>query len=106
MPLLLPFLGAWWILAHLLAWLAACLVLPAYALSRRLYFACPFIENIFAARGAVAGTLLRLGFEGAYCINVVTRLLTLPLRTALPSFYVVGFPVRTRSPGMHPAAAA
>jgi hypothetical protein len=35
---------------------------------------------------------MRLGFEGAYCINVVTRLLTLPLRTALPDFYIVGFP--------------
>lgn len=41
-----------------------------------------------------AGTYLRLGFEGSYCINVVTRLVTLPWRRSLPDFYIVGFPVR------------
>lgn len=63
------------------------------ACCRRLYWACPFIPAIFRAQGLLAGTLARLGFEGAYCINVVTRLLTLPLRTSLPDFYIIGFPV-------------
>eukprot|EP00798_Chlamydomonas_sp_ICE-L_P001763 gene1763-33177_t len=36
--------------------------------------------------------MTRLGFEASYSINVITRLLTLPMRPYLPSFYVIGFP--------------
>lgn len=36
---------------------------------------------------------MRLGFEASYCINTLTRLLTLPMRRQLPAFYIVGFPV-------------
>ena len=36
---------------------------------------------------------MRLGFETIYTINVLRRLLTLPVRPHLPAFYIVGFPV-------------
>jgi len=35
---------------------------------------------------------MRLGFEATYCMNVVRRFLTLPLRRQLPCFYIIGFP--------------
>lgn len=31
--------------------------------------------------------------QAAYCINLLTRLATLPLRRRLPDFYILGFPV-------------
>ena len=36
---------------------------------------------------------MKLGFETTYTINVLRRLLTLPVRPHLPAFYIVGFPV-------------
>lgn len=36
---------------------------------------------------------MRLGFETTYTINVLRRILTLPVRPHLPTFYIVGFPV-------------
>ncbi len=70
--------------------------LPACSIygMQRLYWACPFIPHIWARLGPVAGTAARLGFEASHCINILTRLLTLPLRPHLPAFYVLGFPVR------------
>lgn len=43
--------------------------------------------------GLVASWLLRLQFEGAHCVTVVGRLLTLPIRPHLPDFYIAGLPV-------------
>lgn len=50
----------------------------------------PAIRSKF---GVVGSWMLRLQFEGAHCATVVSRLLTLPLRTNLPDFYLLGFPV-------------
>ena len=54
---------------------------------------CPFIPHIFTAQGWFKGSCLRLGFETTYSINVLRRLLTLPIRPHVPDFYIVGFPV-------------
>lgn len=54
---------------------------------------CPFIPHIWQAQGPVKGNCLRLAFETTYSINVLRRLLTLPIRSHLPDFYIVGFPV-------------
>ena len=54
--------------------------------------ACRFVPWIFRQAGPVRGWLQRMGFEVAYAINTIRRLLTIPLRPDLPSFYIVGFP--------------
>ena len=46
-----------------------------------------------------AGWTMRIGFEASYCINTLTRFLTLPIRTTLPAFYIVGFPVSMHTQG-------
>lgn len=91
MPLALPVFGLWYALAFLCGWLASFAILPSYILAQRLYWAIPFIPHIWKKMGA-PGLAVRLGFEGSYCINVITRFLTLPLRRDLPSFYIVGLP--------------
>lgn len=48
--------------------------------------------HIWRRFSPMLGTYLRLGFEASYCINVVTRFVTLPWRRSLPDFYIVGFP--------------
>ncbi|KAA6424300.1 MAG: sulfotransferase [Trebouxia sp. A1-2] len=35
---------------------------------------------------------MRVGFESTYTVNVLRRILTLPIRPHLPDFYIVGFP--------------
>jgi hypothetical protein len=50
------------------------------------------LQDLYKQRGPVSGGLLRIGFEFNYCVNVVRRFLTLPLRPHLPEFYIVGFP--------------
>ncbi|WIA13844.1 hypothetical protein OEZ85_002418 [Tetradesmus obliquus] len=95
-PLALPLLAAWWLLALLLAAAATFSIWPSLLLARRLYWACPFIPCIWAKlareQGALAAWLLRLQFEGAHCVTVLGRLLSLPLRPHLPAFYILGFP--------------
>ncbi|CAD7702472.1 unnamed protein product, partial [Ostreobium quekettii] len=92
MPALLPLIALYYALAYLLACLLTMTVLPSLLLARRLYWACPFIPHIWASHGPVAGTCLRLGFETMYCINVLKRFLTLPIRPYTPDFFIVGFP--------------
>lgn len=92
-PLLLPFVGLWWLLAFLAGWVLTFTIIPSALLAQRLYWACPFIPHIWGQCGPVRGILVRIGFEASYCINVVTRFLTLPLRRQLPAFHIVGFPV-------------
>lgn len=95
LPLAMPVLLLYWWAMHLLAWLLTFAVLPSYALAQRLYWACPFAAEVFARMAPRArGLALRVGFEASYCINALTRLLTLPLRPHLPAFYILGFPVR------------
>ena len=54
---------------------------------------CPFIPHIWRAQPWLRGQCMRLGFETTYAVNVLRRLLTLPVRPHLPAFYIVGFPV-------------
>ena len=54
---------------------------------------CPFIPHIWEAQTWFKGQCIRVGFESTYTINVLRRMLTLPIRPHLPDFYIVGFPV-------------
>ena len=92
MPLLAPFLGLWYLLAYLLAIMGTMLIVPSVMLAQRLYWCCPFIPYIWKSHGRL-GNYLRVAFEASYCINVLKRIFTLPLRRKLPDFYIVGFPV-------------
>lgn len=92
MPLFLPCIGLWYLMAYLLAILGTMLIFPGVLLAQRLYWCCPFIPYIWKGYGPF-GNYLRVAFEASYCINVLKRLLTLPLRKKLPDFYIVGFPV-------------
>lgn len=67
MPLLLPFLLLWLLAARLLSLLAPLLLPPlSIALNRKLVWACPFIPSIWAEKGWLKGSLMRLGFEYSY----------------------------------------
>ncbi|KAI3436813.1 hypothetical protein D9Q98_006223 [Chlorella vulgaris] len=90
-PLLLPGILLWLLAARLLSLLAPFLVLPMIILGRRLSWACPFIPFIWKQCGWFQGTLLRIGFEATYTMNVCRRFLTLPLRRRTPDFLIVGF---------------
>ena len=57
---------------------------------------CPFIPHIWEAQTWFKGQCMRVGFESTYTINVLRRMLTLPMRPHLPDFYIVGFPVSQR----------
>lgn len=98
-PLALPLLALYWLVALLLGVAASWMVWPSLLLAQRLYWACPFIPFIWRSPairskfGVVGSWVLRLQFEGAHCATVVSRLLTLPMRPHLPSFYLLGFPV-------------
>ncbi|KXZ54517.1 hypothetical protein GPECTOR_4g582 [Gonium pectorale] len=92
LTLVMPLLMLWCVAAFGIAWMLTFTIVPSYVLAQRLYWACPFIPHIWRRLGPVAGTAARLGFEASHCINVLTRLLTLPLRPHLPSFYILGFP--------------
>ncbi|EFJ52044.1 hypothetical protein VOLCADRAFT_87176 [Volvox carteri f. nagariensis] len=92
MTLIMPLLALYCTAAFVVAWLSTFFVVPSYILAQRLYWACPFIPYIWRRLGPVAGTTARFGFEASHCINILTRLLTLPLRPYLPSFYILGFP--------------
>jgi len=108
MPLALPLLAAWWLLAFAVAVAATLTIVPSALLARRLYWACPFLPPIWARLrrqyGWAAAAYLRISFEGAYCMNVLTRLATLPLRRRLPDFYILGFPVGGEAGGQLPAS--
>ncbi len=90
-PLILPVLFAWLVVARLISLLAPLTVLPSFLLARRFYWAVPFGRHVWKQFGA-RGYLMKIGFEATYCMNVVRRFLTLPLRRSLPAFYICGFP--------------
>ncbi|GMH40491.1 hypothetical protein BSKO_08395 [Bryopsis sp. KO-2023] len=92
MPCLLPFIFLWYVLAYVAAILMTMTVVPSVLLAKRLYWAVPFIPHIWKAQGPVLGNYMKISFEASYCINVLKRMLTLPLRRQLPEFYIVGFP--------------
>ncbi|KAG7669455.1 hypothetical protein Ndes2526B_g05786 [Nannochloris sp. 'desiccata'] len=91
-PLLLPFIGAWLILARLISLVAILTVIPSIILAKRLYWAVPIGPRVWKERGRLGGFLSRLGFESNYCMNVVRRFVTLPLRPYTPDVYILGFP--------------
>jgi len=46
-----------------------------------------------ARLGWLGSWVARLQFEGAHCVTVIGRVVTLPIRPHLPDFYIAGFPV-------------
>jgi hypothetical protein len=102
-PLVTPVLLLYCTLALLVSLLVPWTILPSLFLARRLYWACPFIPYIWdnpavkGRFGRLGAALFKIQFEGAHCVTVVSRLLTLPLRRHLPDFYIAGFPVRSSS---------
>ncbi|KAL4457893.1 hypothetical protein ABPG75_012758 [Micractinium tetrahymenae] len=91
-PLFIPFILLWLLAARLLSFVAPLLVPLTWSLAARLSWACPFIPRIWELNGWFKGTLMRMGFEWTYCMNVSRRFLTLPLRRRTADFYIVGFP--------------
>lgn len=99
-PLCLPAIALFWVLCLFIAAAVTWTILPSLYLAKQLYWACPFIPYIWNSNsvrgkyGMVGSWLMRLSFEGAHCMTVLGRLLTLPIRPHLPDFYILGFPVR------------
>lgn len=91
-PLLLPFIGVWLLLARILSIIAILTVIPSLILARRLYWAVPIGPRVWKERGRFRGLLAKIGFESTYCMNVVRRFLTLPLRPYTSDVYILGFP--------------
>lgn len=87
-PLLLPFICIWLLFARIISLVSPLTVIPSLILSKRLYWAVPLGPHVWRERG----TLARIGFEATYCMNVVRRFLTLPLRRYTPHTYIIGFP--------------
>lgn len=106
-PICLPAIVCYWLACLLVAAAVTFTVLPSLYLAKQLYWACPFIPYIWGSNsvrgkyGVVGSWLMRLSFEGAHCMTVLGRLLTLPIRPALPEFYVLGFPVRLAAAAWH-----
>lgn len=91
-PLLLPFIALWLLLARILSFVAPFTIVPTIILAKRLNWAVPVAPVIWKERGFYRGFWQRVGFEATYCMNVVRRFLTLPLRPYTPHFYILGFP--------------
>lgn len=87
-----PLLVIYFFVAYALGTVAAFLIWPRVWLAGQMYWSCPFVPMVFKKQGA-RGKPLRIGFEVSYTLNVVKRFVTLPLRRALPAFYITGFPV-------------
>ena len=90
-PVLLPVLVVWLLLARIISLLAPFTIFPSLLLARQLYWAVPLAPAIWRGR-RFRGGFKRLGFEATYCMNVVRRFLTLPLRPYTPHVYILGFP--------------
>ena len=91
MPLCMPLLLAWLVLAQLISIVTALTILPSILMARQLYWAVPIAKAALLKKG-VLGFFQRLGFEGTYCMNVTRRMLTLPLRRRVPDIFILGFP--------------
>jgi hypothetical protein len=91
-PLLLPFIGAWLLLARLVSILAILLVIPSFILAKKIYWAIPLGPRVWKGRGRLQGFLYKIGFETNYCMNVVRRFATLPLRPYTANCFILGFP--------------
>lgn len=79
------------------SFLTSC-VWPSLLLARSLAETLPFARTAFSSPGgpvrrtvgAPLALVARLAFEAGHCTAVLGRVLTLPLRPALPSFYIAG----------------
>jgi hypothetical protein len=65
-----PLVCLWVFLSYIVGAVAALLVVPSVFFAKRLYWACPFIPFVWRYNGWLRGTLMRLGFEATYCMNV------------------------------------
>ncbi|KAL0055855.1 hypothetical protein WJX82_005104 [Trebouxia sp. C0006] len=91
-PLVVVLLLIYLVLAYVLSVLLTLLYIPRLFAVQKLYWCCPFIPHIWEAQTWFKGQCMRVGFESTYTINVLRRMLTLPIRPHLPDFYIVGFP--------------
>ncbi|KAL0031835.1 hypothetical protein WJX79_010384 [Trebouxia sp. C0005] len=91
-PLVVLLLLIYLVLAYLVSVLLTLLYLPRLLAVQKLYWCCPFIPRIWEAQRYFKGQCMRVGFESTYTVNVLRRILTLPIRPHLPDFYIVGFP--------------
>lgn len=92
MPVCMPFLILWLLIARAVSLIVGLLVLPPYMTSKSLYWAVPIARTAWEIKPKFSGLLQRLGFESAYCMNITRRFLTLPLRRNVPDVYILGFP--------------
>lgn len=90
MALCLPFYLLWIVLARIISFIAPCFIIPSLITASKFYWSIPFAKSVFREQGK--GLMVRIGFEAAYCMNVVRRYLTLPMRQRLPDVYILGFP--------------
>ncbi|DBB06697.1 TPA: hypothetical protein ACH3X1_012200 [Trebouxia sp. C0004] len=91
-PLVVVLLLVYLVLAYVLSVLLTLLYIPRLFAVQKLYWCCPFIPQIWEAQTWFKRQCMRVGFESTYTINVLRRILTLPIRPHLPDFYIVGFP--------------
>jgi hypothetical protein len=97
-PLGVLFVASYVLIALVAACAITACVWPSLLLAARLYEALPFARAAFASPsgpvrrrlGPAAALLARLSFEAGHCAAVLGRVLTLPLRPALPTFYIAG----------------
>jgi hypothetical protein len=97
-PVAIFFVLTYVLLAFITASLITSCVWPSLLLAARLYETLPFAKSAFSspagpvrrAVGPVGAFFARLGFEAGHCTAVLGRVFTLPLRPALPSFYIAG----------------
>lgn len=89
----LPLLLVWLLAARLISMVIPLLIVPSLITAKTFYWCMPMAKALFSHQdSAVKGFLMRIGFEGTYCMSVWRRWLTLPLRRSLPDFYILGFP--------------
>jgi hypothetical protein len=95
MVMCLPLLLLWLLIARVVSFFAPFLIVPSLMTASKFYWSIPFAKEVFRKEqtgSAAKGFCMRLGFEAVYCMNVLRRYLTLPLRRNLPDVYILGFP--------------
>lgn len=92
MPLSMPILLLWLLVARVISLLLPLLVVPSLLTARTLYWAVPIARTAWKIKPGFKGFIQRMGFEATYCMNITRRFLTLPLRRRVPDVFILGFP--------------
>ncbi|WPT17529.1 hypothetical protein PSENEW3_00005532 [Picochlorum sp. SENEW3] len=88
----LPFACIWLLIARIVSFIAPFFIVPSLMTASTFYKCIPFAKSIFSTEKQPRGFFMRIGFEATYCMNVIRRYLTLPMRKRLPDVYILGFP--------------